>query len=74
FKLDRKIFTRSHRAQGEIDPLFELLQQHNFSVSPNSIVSNRARSSSRVRRNRIPVEGEASVTCRALLLSDTQIP
>ncbi|KAH9287955.1 hypothetical protein KI387_032072, partial [Taxus chinensis] len=74
FKLARKIFTRSRRAQGEIDPLFELLQQHNFSLSPNNIVSNRTRSSSPVRRNRIPVEREASATCHALLLSDTRIP
>ncbi|KAH9323812.1 hypothetical protein KI387_018451, partial [Taxus chinensis] len=27
-------FTRSRRARGEVDPTFDLLQRHNFSVTP----------------------------------------
>ncbi|KAH9298690.1 hypothetical protein KI387_030372, partial [Taxus chinensis] len=27
-------FTRSRRAHGEVDPTFDLLQRHNFSITP----------------------------------------
>ncbi|KAH9297851.1 hypothetical protein KI387_029533, partial [Taxus chinensis] len=27
-------FTRSRRARGEADPTFDLLQRHNFSITP----------------------------------------
>ncbi|KAH9326232.1 hypothetical protein KI387_006410, partial [Taxus chinensis] len=27
-------FTRSRRARGEFDPNFDLLQRHNFSITP----------------------------------------
>ncbi|KAH9292928.1 hypothetical protein KI387_041885, partial [Taxus chinensis] len=74
FKLARKIFTQSSRARGETDPFFDLLQQHNFRLSPNSVASSRVRSSSPIRRTQVLQEQEVSATCCALFLSDTQIP
>ncbi|KAH9318393.1 hypothetical protein KI387_020162, partial [Taxus chinensis] len=50
-------FTRSRRARGEVDPTFDLLQRHNFSITPArfsslSSADRSARSASPPRKNR----------------------
>ncbi|KAH9319732.1 hypothetical protein KI387_021501, partial [Taxus chinensis] len=71
-------FTHSRRARGEVDPIFDLLRRHNFSITPARFASlssaNRsARSVSPPRKSQIS-QGASTSTCSALLLSGTTLP
>ncbi|KAH9331773.1 hypothetical protein KI387_003881, partial [Taxus chinensis] len=68
-------FTRSRRARGEADPTFDLLQRHNFSITPArfSVLSSADRSSGSVHpsRRKNLSQGAPTSLCSALLLSGT---
>ncbi|KAH9323730.1 hypothetical protein KI387_018369, partial [Taxus chinensis] len=71
-------FTRGRRARGEVDPIFDLLQRHNFSITlahfPSLSSANRsARSVSPPRKSRFS-QGASTSLCSALLLNKTTLP
>ncbi|KAH9298009.1 hypothetical protein KI387_029691, partial [Taxus chinensis] len=71
-------FTRSRRARGEVDLTFDLLQRHNFSITPTrfsslSSADQSSRSVSPPRRKRLS-SGTSTSLCSTLLLSGTALP